>query len=263
MALIATSVLIGIADRAAYQYKLLEDAFTSLNATGGGKYFDRVTVTDDPDIEIPLEATYRIVDNNMLVLWTVKQSVLGNVVTAMNAHFNIESGGSPLQVGGWDGYCQDNDIRMSDYFNKLYYAAQFDWMRAIDVFSESDDVFATLDVAAGPTLNFTDGVNYGNGAAINPATGGLFAATQLKIVVVTMGAIDLDLRLSVKDVDNNPTTIDVTVPGGSAPGTEVNIGLVTDRFLDVFNAVFVPAGNTGTLGDEVTVQNIKERIIAL
>lgn len=263
MALIDQSVLIGIADRAAYQYKLLEDAFTSLNETGGGKYFDRVTVTDDADVEIPLEATYEIVDENMTVVKAVKQTVLGNVVTAMNNHFNVQSGGAPLQVGGWDGYCQDKNIRMSDYFNKLYYAAQFDWMRAIDVFSEGDDVFATLDVAAGPTLNFTDGVTYGDGDATNPADGNYFAATQLKVVVVTMGATDLDLRLSVKDINDNPTTIDVTVPAGSVPGTEVNIGLVTDRFLDVFNAAFVPAGDTGTVGDEVTIQNIKERIIAL
>jgi len=235
MALIAQSVLIGIADRAAMQYKYLEDAFTSLNETGGGLYFDRVTVTDDPDVEIPLEAIYEIVDENMLVAQAVKQTVLGNVVTAMNKHFNIESGGVPLQVGGWDGYCQAKDIRMSDYFNKLHHAAQFDWMRAIDVFSEGEDVFATLEVVAGPTLSFADGVNYGNGDATNPASGSYFAATQLKVVVVTMGATDLDLRLSVKDVSDNPTTIDVTVPAGSAPGTEVNIGLITDRFLDVFS----------------------------
>ena len=136
-------------------------------------------------------------------------------------------------------------------------------MLANDVFSEGDDQFADVEVIAGPAIQFTDGINYGDGAATNPANDVFFAPTQLKVEVVTMGATDLDLRLSVKDVNDNPTTIDVTVPGSSAGGTIIDIGGTSDRFLDVFAAAFVPAGAEGTLGDNVTIRNLKERQIAL
>jgi hypothetical protein len=136
-------------------------------------------------------------------------------------------------------------------------------MLAINVFSEDDDVFATAEVIAGPTISFTDGINYGDGAATNPANGTYFAATQLKAVVTSaIGAANLDLRLSVKDVNDQPTTIDVTIPSGSIVGTEVDIGGVSDRFLDVTNIDFVPAGSTGTIGDEVQILNKKERQVA-
>ena len=136
-------------------------------------------------------------------------------------------------------------------------------MLAIDVFSETDDQFAGIVVDTGPVITFTDGVNYGDGSALNTADGSNYAATQLKVAVVAMGATDLDLRLSVKDTSDNLTTIDVTVPGSSAPGTIVNVGTSANRFLDVTTAIFVPAGNQGTVGDSVTIRNLKERQVAL
>jgi hypothetical protein len=78
-----------------------------------------------------------------------------------------------------------------------------------------------------------------------------------------MGGANLDLRLTVKDINNLPTTIDVTIPGGSAPGAEVTIGGTSNRFLDVTNIIFKPLGSTGTLGDTIKIRNIKERTIAL
>jgi hypothetical protein len=189
---------------------------------------------------------------------------LGYVISAMEDHFNRSNGsGSVLQVGGWDGYLTSQDKRVSYYFAKLFFAMRGFYMLANNVFSESVDQFATLQVATGPTLTFTDGVNYGTGAAANPANGTYYAATQLKVVVTAMGATQLDVRLSVKDKNNNPTTIDVTIPGGSVPGAAISVGSATDRFLDVTAAVFKPAGSTGTVGDDMKVINLKERQIAL
>jgi hypothetical protein len=67
----------------------------------------------------------------------------------------------------------------------------------------------------------------------------------------------------VKDVNNNPATIDVMIPAGSVPGAIVNVGSSSDRFLACIGAIYVPAGSTGTVGDSVTVRNLKERQIAL
>lgn len=265
MALIDTTTLLGIADRAAEQYNILQEAFASADTEGGGWYFDRVSATGDPQIEIPLGQPYEIVDQDLEVDFAVKNGTrLGNIVNAMLVHFNQPDGsGNPLQPGGWDGYLATKNERVSWWFNKLYFATRNQYLLAINVFSETDDVFATIEVETGPSLKFTDGVNYGNGDSTNLAKGSFFAATQLKVVVQTMGGTDLVLRLSVKDINNLPTTIDVTVPGGSAPGAEIPIGTSGDRYLDVFGVDFVPFTSFGTLGDIVTIQNLKERNIVL
>ena len=54
-------------------------------------------------------------------------------------------------------------------------------MHAVNVFSEGDDEFAELEVITGPAVQFTDGINYGDGDQLNPANGTFFAATQLKV----------------------------------------------------------------------------------
>lgn len=265
MALIDATTLLGVADRAAKQYDILRQAFSDANQTGGGTYFSRITGTADPDIEVPLGQPYDIVDDDLDVDFAVANGTrLANIVTAMQAHFNVrDASGNPLQAGGWDGYLSDKDKRVSWYFNKLYRAATSRWMLAINVFSESDDTFGTVEVVAGPAISFTDGVNYGNGSSLNKAKGDDFAATQLKVVVSSMGGTQLDLRLSVKDVNDLPTTIDVSVPASSPPGTEISVGSTSDRFLDLTSVDFAPAGDTGTVGDTVTVRNLKERTIAL
>lgn len=269
MALIQKSVLLGIADRAAKQVEMVNANLDQIGGTGGGLFWERVTATDDPDVEIPTLGPYRQWDNesqneNRLLLDVLRNmGTVTQVVTAMDAHFAVRVAGVALQEGSWDGYLRDKDARVSQYFNLLYQATKTGYMLAVNVFSEGDDTFATAVVQAGPTLSWTDGVNYGDGSQLNPADGTHYAATQLRVVVGSMGAADLDLRLSVKDVNDTPTTIDVTVPGGSVPGAVVLVGTGADRFLDVFDVNFKPAGSTGTVGDTVTVRNQKERTIAL
>lgn len=265
MALIDTATLLAVADRAAYQFGQLQAACAVIQAEGNGFYFDLVSATEDPDVEIPLDGVYNAVDEDLQVGFMVKYGTqLPNVIGGMNAHFNRPGpSGVPLQTGGWDGYLTSNNERVSYYFAQLFFATQGYYMLANNVFSESANQFARLQVAAGPVLTFTDGVNYGTGAAANPANGTFYAATQLKVVVTSMGATQLDVRLSVKDINNNPTTIDVTIPGGSTPGTVIPVGSTADRFLDVTAAIFKPAGSTGTVGDDMNVMNLKERQIVL
>jgi hypothetical protein len=205
------------------------------------------------------------VDNDFsigdVIKWGIK---LPDVIWAMENHFNRSNGsGGVLQQGGWDGYLMSHNDRVSQYFGELFFIIHGNYMLAVNVFSESVDDMATAVRNATPAITFTDGVSYGNGAVTNPANGTYFAASQLKVYVVAMGGANLDLRLSVKDVNNNLTTIDVTVPGGSPPATEIAIGTTSNRFLDVTNITLVPAGSAGTLGDTIKVRNLKERQIAL
>lgn len=264
MSLISTAVLLQVADRAAMQCKYIYDAFTSLTAEGGGYYADIITATEDHDVEIPTQGPYHYVDDTLSADLAIQGNPFCFILSAMEAHFNLrDNSGAALQPGGWNGYLQDHDERVSYYFARMFYAVKNVYMMANNVFSESDDLFATAVVAAGPAITFTDGINYGTGAATNPADGTYYAATQLKVRVTSMGATAVDLRLSVKDESNNPTTIDVTIPGGSPALTEVSVGTSSDRFLDVIGIGFVPAGSTGTFGDTFTVRNLKERQIAL
>ena len=262
MALIDSTTLLGIADRCAAQYGYLKTAFDSISLTGGvsacnSYYWQMITATDDPDVEIPLESTYYNSDINLSLVTCVRSGTpqLTSIVTTMDNHFSRVS-----HSGSWDGFLTTNDERVSDYFNKVYYIAKGSYMLANNVFSEADDVFGTAEVEAGPSVTFTDGDDYGDGSASNRASGSYFAATQLKVVCVgAIGATDLDLRLSVKDEDDVATTIDVTVPALSLDGAEIDVGTVTDRFLDVTGIDFQPAADQGTLGDTVNVQNKKER----
>jgi len=265
MALIEKTVLQGIADRAASQYQKVAVAFETINFTSvtAQYYWQRVTETDDPDVEIPLLNTYYSSDYNLTLATCVRNGCASmiNIVTQMDTHFSRVG-----QTNSWDGYCTDEDLRMSDYFNQLHKLAKGQYMLANNVFSETEDVFGTAEVIGGPAVDFTDGTSYGTGASTNRADGSNFAPTQLKAVVdtgITIGGTDLDLRLSVKDPDNNPTTIDVTIPSGSTEGTEVDIGTSSDRFLDVTNIDFKPAGNQGTVGDKVRIEDIKEREISM
>jgi hypothetical protein len=259
MAIISTSVLLGIADRAAYQYGLIKTAFDSINATGGGLYQTRVTNTDDTDVEIPLLSTYYNVDSGLTLATCIRSGCaqLLTIVTAMDTHFTRVS-----HTGSWDAYCTSYNKRLSDYFNQLHYLAKGQYMLANNVFSESNDAFGVIEIAAGPAVDFTDGDDYGDGSASNRASGSYFAATQLR-VVPTDGAIgvnDLDLRLNVKDADNNPTTVDVTVPALTAEGASVNVGTGANKFLDVTGASII---GTSNLGDKITIYNKKERTIAM
>lgn len=265
MPLIDTTTLLKVADRAAYQYGQLQAACAAIQPEGNGFYFDLVSATEDPDVEIPCDSAYFDVDQDFLIAPLVRNGVsIGVVIGAMNAHFSrLDANGVALQVGGWDGYLTSKNKRVSYYFAQLFYATQGFYMIANNVFSESVDQFARVQVTTGPVVTFTNGVNYGTGSVFNPADGTFYAATQLKVVVTTMGAANLDIRLSVKDTNNNPTTIDVTIPSGSPVGTEVSVGTSSDRFLDVTGAAFVPAGSTGTVGDDIKVMNLKERQIAL
>jgi len=268
MPLIDTTHLLEVADRAAYQYEQIFDAFAVLQQQGNDYYFDIVTDTDDSDVEIPTVANYTLVDDTLVSegagFAANNGTRLSSIISSMNAHFaRPDPSGQPLQAGGWDGYCQTQDVRVSDWFGQLFFATQNYYMVAVDVFSEGDDLFGTGEVIGGPAITFTDGINYGNGAVTNPANGTYFAATQLRAEVVTMGGTDLDLRLSVKDINDNPTTIDVTIPASTAPGTFIDIGTTSDRFLDLIGIGIVPAGASGTLGDEIEIRNLTERQIAL
>jgi hypothetical protein len=261
MPLIQPTVLLGIADRAAQQYKLLLDAFSVINQTGGGLYYERVNATADVDVQIPLLQPYYTVDQGFVVnRWVQLAGNLPLVVSGMDNHFNKMG-----SVGSWDGYLSTHDCRVSDYFNQIHKLSKSMPLLAVNVFCEVETNFGMAAVSAGPAIDFIDGDDFGPG--MNPhlrADGGNFAAAQLKVVAIgNIGASDLDLTITVKNWLGDIVTMDVTVPAGSLAGAEFQLGTSTDRFMDVTGIGFKSGGSTGTVGDAVRIFNIKERAIAL
>lgn len=255
MGLISSSILLNIADRAAKQYEYFATPFSSINATGGGFYWQLITAADDPDLEIPTLNSYYTVDNDTFDVSTALSNGLGNmkkIVTAMDSHFSRVG-----HTGGWDSYLNAADERVSDYFNQLYYITKNQYLLANNVFSEDENVFGTWEY--GDT--FTDGVSYGNGSWTNRASGSYFAPTQLTAVVsdTSTSCSSLVLQLTVKDETNSVTTINTSAITGGA-GTESDIGASSDRFLDVTN---ITAVSGDASGNKVYIKNKIERTIAL
>lgn len=265
MALIDQTSFLKIADRAASQYKILEDASLAAQAEGNGFYAAIVTDTDDPDVEIPmLDSAVRVDTDIKADRMVAVGTMMSDIFWAMTRHFAMpDTDGKPLQSGGWDGYLQEKDLRVSWYFAKFHLAVSGRFMLAIDVFSEGEDVFGTAEVVAGPAIDFVDGIDYGNGSIENPANGLYYAGTQLRVKVLIDGAADLDLRLHVKNLNDNPVTIDVMVPAGTPVGDYVTVGTPADRFLDLTGVSISPGGSAGTLGQKVSIENLKERQIVL
>lgn len=262
MALVSKDVVRKVVDRAAFQYKTIVDAFHDAFEVGSGSYYEIITETNDPDVELSCGGGYRMVDLSSDIKRLVCSGTnLCGVIKPMNEHFNIVSDdGERLQLGGWDGYLSAKDLRVSQYFAELYFNCTGKYLLSKNVFSEGIDEFGSF-VINDDGVSFVDGVSYGSGDDFNPANGKNFAPTQLKIVVDSIGVSGVDVRLSVKDSNNNLKMVDVQIPSSAGVGEEFIVG--EDRYLDVTFVSLVSGGLSGGVGDSFRILNLKERIILL
>ena len=257
---ISVIVLLGIADRAASQYKLINDAFEVINDIGGGMYYTRISATQDSDVELPLIKAGHNVDTGWDLIKTVKTATpLHEIITNMETHFKA------VGHADWDAYLTAKDKRLSDFFNQIHFAFKTTHMLADNIFSEADDLLASASVSSGPTLDFTDGINYGDGTPENLADGTNFAASQLRIKVVdaAIGATDLDVDIVGKDENGDSQTVPVVIPASTAQDAFIDVGTSANRFRDITNIIYTPSSDKGTVGDAFEVRNKKERQIAL
>lgn len=255
MAIISSSVLLGIADRCAFQYGLFLAPITAANITGTGFYWQRITDTDDVDVEIPLLNPYYAVDNGITNSQIYQNGLtpLSSIVTNMDTHFSRVS-----FTGSWDQFLRDNDERVSDYFNQVYRYAKGTYMLSNNVFSEAENAFCTWTNAGG----FVDGMSYGDGAWTNKADGTHFASTQLKVVADdgSTSISGLTFTLEGKDEDNNVKSLSVGPLSLSNPGDESDIGTSADLWLDVTDMTSITGGASG---NAIKIVNKKERQIAM
>ena len=258
--LMEKSVFTGIADRIAKQYSYIKVCFEALSATGMGEdYYERVTLTNDPDVELSmLQSAYNTdVDFRTQTPQRVTRNLSSfvNLITSFENHLQREG---TILTRSWDAYCQNQDVRVSDYTNQVHFSRKNSYMNARNVFCEDEVTFASVIMSDATTINFSDGVNFGDGSVTAKADGNNFAGTQLKAIVVGSNEISsLVVNITGLDEFGQVKTLEnITISG--IPGTEVIIGSEEDRWVDVTNITRVSGGN---VGDEFEIHNIKERII--
>lgn len=258
MALISPTAFINVVDRMGGQYKIINNAVAALNALGPASYFNMITGTDDADVEVPIISTADMADRNINTTGFITQGFASifRLIPAIESHFTRVA-----FAGGFDQYCQTNNIRVSDLFHNLYLLTKGNAMLAKNVFATGAYVFSTLTINAGPVIGFVAGANFGNGAVpARQALNNNFAATQLAIRVVSMGAAQCNLTIFGTDPLNNLQNNNVVIPASSAPGTLIPIGTSVNRYLAVGSVAFTDV-NQGTVGDQYVIVNIPERVI--
>jgi len=260
MALMNTTVFKGIADRMAKQYSYIKVCFDAVSATGNGtKYYDRVTGTEDPDVELAmLQASYNA-DNEFITNTPQKitrgLSSFTSLVSSFESHLQREG---TLTTRTWDAYCADQDVRVSDYTNQVYYARNNAYMNARNVFCEVDTTLASVEMTGETALTFTDGDNFGDGGATTKANGSNFAGAQLEAVITgsqTIAALVVDIA-GLDESGAVKTVTSVTIAG--AHGAKVAIGTTTDKWVDITSVTGISGGVSA---DEFELHNIKERTI--
>jgi hypothetical protein len=261
MALMTKTVFKGIADRMAKQYSFIKVCFDALSSTGNGtNYYDMVTNTNDPDVELAmLQASYNAdveFETNTPQKIAKGLSSYTNLISSFESHLQREGS---LSLRTWDAYCEAQDVRVSDYTNQIHYSRNNTYMNARNVFSEDDTTFASAEMTGATALTFTDGDDFGDGAAATKADGNNFAGTQLKAVVTGSNTIASSLVVDIAGLDENGATKTLTnVSIAGSPGTEVVIGATTDLWVDVTGITRVSGG---ALNDEFELHNIKERTV--
>ena len=263
MALMTKTMFEGFADRIAKQYSYFKVCFTAVaNTAEGENYYNRITMSELPDVEINMLASCKTQDD-----WSVGSSTLVNAIRSFTSFTNVvKSFETALRADGtltsktYDGFCESVSTKVSDYTNQVYFAANSVYMYSHNVWCEDTKVLATGEMTGATTLAYTAGdtLYAGTYSATQRADGTHFGAVGLKVVIGGSQTISsLVVDVTGRNALGVTQTVAVTISG--APAVEVNVG-TSEVFLDVTN---ISRTSGGTTGDVFTIVNKKDRVIAL
>lgn len=290
MGLIDASNVLSIADKIAKKFEFMYMAVVSGAPVGSGKYYEQCHVCPDGDpiVELPTLTLANSSDE----AWKWDDTIIDNVanafVSSVSSSFGVIGGISTHfaqagLTGSWNQFLNEADnavnptnpstdtgVRVSNFFRRVYSRVGGGTsLLARNVFYDSPlpFVFGTAEIvdSVGGVVQFWDGGDFGDGSANNVADGTNFAATQLQVMPLgnggTTGGTNLDVDIQGKLEDGTTDTVSVTIPAGSPDGTPIDVGGVTDRFVDVTGVSL--GANKGTNGDRFEVQNKEERSVTL
>jgi len=252
-----------------------------------GPVYDTVSVLDDKDVE----------SNSLLsALENFDAALTRDRVLATVSEWNdiisgfISSLSRAGVEGGIDGFCDDEDIRVSPWFSIAHNAVRGAHLASVSVFAEDSDETAPgtdIDLATLTQLYFTDGgitfipntffdvngnarLGVGTGAfaefdaldstVYNAAGAVLFVEITADPTVGTMAGLDFDLVLDVTVLDEalSSSVQQITLPAGSGIGFTIDVP--GGRYLQVNNVAWVSGGDIDTV---LKVKARAERTIAL
>lgn len=243
MALITDEIAQGIIDRIAYIEKNLAAAIE-----GGTGYYDRVTASDDPSVELPLGPAAYSVDQ-AIASGAFYQSLQIELVQGLRQHLQrVPDEGETKEVYATiDEWLTAVEWRVPSWFNELVFRATGSRLSAANVY---DDVveMGTFAVTGSGTGTFTDG------SALSAYTGG----NELEAYVpADKTATNVALNVTCKLPSGNTEVKQITVDG--AEGTTVDIG-DGDIYTDI-TAVAIASG--GSNGEQVKFRSKLDRALAL
>lgn len=257
MPIMDVEVFKGYADRIAGQFRILKTSILSMSA--GTPFFEQLTVTADPDVEIPMLGPARNQDVAVTIddaaVKTVKgMSGLTGLITAFESHLLTQTEDS--DISSWDTYCTDQDVRVSEYTDKVFLARHGRHMLARNVFCESEIIMAECTVGPSGIIISEDALSLGTGSVSQKAESG-FAGAQLAAILNTEIVSGLDIEivgLSETGLTRRLSTDSGLIVGPS--GSRIDIPPPSGRFVSISEVNLLSGGSEG---DSFDLVNIIER----
>lgn len=254
--LIAKSVFEDYADRIAKQFSTINDGVLALNAAGGTSYYDIITATDVPDVEIPMiSAAYNgDLSTQVATVDLIKSGYTNftNLITALESHFVRDAS---LTTKTWDGYCTNQSTQVSHFTNLVHYASKSAYMKAVNVWCEDIKLMGTVSYD-GVDLTFTPGLSlHSSFSATASADGTKFAGVILDLEITSATASGLVVQITgVDHAGTAGATESVTVTGNLGDKVQT-----TKKYISITDVEYTSGGANG---DSFKINNTKPRTIS-
>jgi len=124
---------------------VLSAGFAILFGGTNGLYNNIITETNDSDVENDLTAEALNLDEQMTAArFASGITVLTGMITGLRSHMSNQA-----QAGLINGFCEDNDIRVHEYFDELYYLANSAHLTGNNVFKAVEQDIGVVTITNG------------------------------------------------------------------------------------------------------------------
>lgn len=251
----------GTFDRIAAQHQLFNGALVDMAAEGGGKFYPRVhtdiankTPKGDPDVEVPLVGPANTLDENY-ESGVFLSSIYSGYLQAWRGMLQ------DLGYADLDDFLSTINLNVHEDFNPVYQSVFGANLDAVNVFRKTPLEMGTIALTGSGTGTFTDGSALGTGSGEFDATSNS-AGAQLQMYMGSGATTvtDLDINMTVLlENGSQQTNLLATLPIGSDVGDTIDIGLASDKIIDIVSLQFAGGDASRTVG----IRQIIERTPSL
>jgi hypothetical protein len=225
-------------------------------APSGGSYYQLISVSNDPDTELPLlrrcrDADLAIGDSTSMRSVLVEHSGLVGMMNGIVAHARTVL--VPAS-GNADGLCGSLGTTVPEAFNELHYVTRGGNMYARNVHKNDEITFGTLD---GTDWSFTDGGALRTESYSARASGNQFAAATIRAFIESGEASDLVVDIIGINDAGEEVSARQTVNGLALESMPVASGM---RWIDLTDVERVSGSLSGGL---VSFMSVVDRQISL